>query len=151
MKTISLANSNLVVLVDDEDYDRCSKVKWCLMKGGYIHGRWNGEMIYLHRFILWLFSEDKIYVDHKNHNKLDNKKSNLRHCNQSQNGGNRKPLKGKSSEYKGVSWNSKDQVWVVMIKRTYIGRFHNEKEAASAYNIAAIKIFGEFALLNNIT
>lgn len=59
-----------------------------------------------------------------------------------------------SSKHKGVSWNKIHKKWQVSIqkdgKHYYLGYFHNEEEAAHAYNIAAKKLFGEFANLNEI-
>jgi hypothetical protein len=59
-----------------------------------------------------------------------------------------------SSIYKGVYWNTGCNKWLAKIgvnrKRIHLGVFACEKEAAKAYNRAAIKYFGEFARLNNI-
>ena len=38
MQTISLENSELVVLVDDDDYTELAKVKWYLSRGGEPRG-----------------------------------------------------------------------------------------------------------------
>ena len=92
-------------------------------------------------------------IDHINDNGLDNRRSNLRICSQSQNLMNcRKPKTLFSSKYKGVSWVQKHKRWKVSIafkgKRKYIGHFLSEIDAAKAYNKAAEKYFGEFARLN---
>jgi len=59
-----------------------------------------------------------------------------------------------SSMYKGVTWDKQAKKWRAGIgfkgKKLYLGIFTNEKEAAAAYNKAAIKFFGEFANLNKI-
>jgi hypothetical protein len=59
-----------------------------------------------------------------------------------------------SSIYKGVGWHKHHKKWGANIrfqkKLIHLGYFTNEKEAASAYNKAAIKFFGEFALLNDV-
>tara|TARA_R110002167_G_scaffold20176_2_gene74155 strand:+ start:1039 stop:1545 length:507 start_codon:yes stop_codon:yes gene_type:complete len=92
-------------------------------------------------------------VDHINRNRLDNRTSNLRPCTVSQNNANRKGS-NKTSRYKGVSKCKSTGKWVVRISNggKYLsgGRFLEEKEAAKKYNEMAIKIFGEFAYLNEV-
>ena len=73
----------------------------------------------------------------------------------SQNGANcRKWNKETSSKYKGVYWNTGCNKWLAKIgvnrRRIHLGVFENEKDAAKAYNKAAIEYFGEFAKLNVI-
>lgn len=62
-----------------------------------------------------------------------------------------------SSKYKGVQYDHSDKCKnkyrariCVNYKRIHLGRFATETEAAQAYNEAAIKHFGEFAVLNKI-
>ncbi len=93
-------------------------------------------------------------LDHINGNPADNRIKNLREATQSQNNGNRKKQKNCSSIYKGVCWNNAVDKWLVQIaiegKGKYLGHFINERDAGLAYNIAAKKHFGKFALLNKI-
>ena len=59
-----------------------------------------------------------------------------------------------SSKYKGVTWNKDMRKWRTKIcinsKVEHLGYFADEKEAAMAYDKAAKKLRGEFALLNNV-
>ena len=96
-------------------------------------------------------------VDHINHNKLDNRRSNLRLCTKQQNQWNRrKVVKNTTSKYKGVCWAKKNNKWQASLEfqkdkkrqSIYLGQFISEVEAAKAYNEAAIKHFGEFAKIN---
>jgi len=82
---------------------------------------------------------------------------NLRLATNSENNANSKKRKGAldqqcSSNFKGVTWHKKTGQWYAQIqfqrKKISLGMFANEKEAAIAYNQAAIKYFGEFAKLN---
>lgn len=91
-------------------------------------------------------------TDHRNHNGLDNRKQNLRIATNSENQQNQKIRKNGTSQYKGVSWNSKHKLWYAQIKLNnkvkWLGDYKNEIEAAKAYDEAAKELFGEFALTN---
>ena len=156
MKNIELTQGH-VALVDDEDYERVNQYLWQIKgDGNNVCARgWIGEKkIYMHRFIMNLTHNDKQVIDHIDHDGLNNKKANLRICDQGNNMKNRLSVKNSSSCYKGISWNKRDKIWNVAIKadgrRYYIGIFKCEIEAAKAYNKAALKHHGEFAKLNII-
>src|SRR5690606_16636288 len=117
-----------------------------------------GKCIIMHRFLLNVKGKNKI-VDHKNHNELDNRKSNLRVCSRSQSEHNKLKYKNNNSGFKGVSKSSKNgkyEYWTAYIwnkgKKYFLGNFpftNNGKVlAAIAYNEAAIKHHKEFACLN---
>jgi hypothetical protein len=104
-----------------------------------------------HRMIYYLHHGDlPETIDHIDHNKLNNKVSNLRGCSQHQNTMNTSPRKNSSSKYLGVGWDKVNRKWRSRIKHTNLGRFTCEKEAARAYNKAALEHYGEFANLNKI-
>jgi hypothetical protein len=93
-----------------------------------------------------------LQVDHINGDTLDNRKTNLRVCTRAQNCINKRKRSLTSSRYKGVSWHKRGKRWGVSCqvdkKPKWIGSFACEKEAALAYNAAAISLHGEFATLN---
>lgn len=98
MKEIQLTKGQ-VALIDDEDFDRVSQFKWYAnwsktTKFYYaerIKRKGKARICYsMHRFILGLQKGDKREIDHKNHNTLDNRKSNLRITNKRGNAQNRK-------------------------------------------------------------
>jgi hypothetical protein len=105
----------------------------------------------MHRAVMGV--EDKRYVDHQNHNGLDNRRKNLRIATWEENCWNkRKPNTNSSSIYKGVMWDKRRGNWQVMIgykgKKIFIGYFDDEQEAARAYDAKAKELYGEFAALN---
>ena len=95
-----------------------------------------------------------LQIDHINGNCLDNRRFNLRLCNNIENNQNRKIDKRNSSGYKGVYFDKIRKKWVAEIKvnkcKKFIGRFINKEEAAIAYNKFAKKYFKKFAVLNDI-
>lgn len=135
------------VKVDNEDFEIFKNVNWCLHKSGYAY---NDYFKLMHRYIM--NTPDGMDTDHINHNKLDNRKSNLRICNRTQNNANQKVRKGYTSKYKGVSWNKNLQKWVSQISvnnNTYnLGIFESELEAAKSYDEGAKELFGEYANVN---
>jgi hypothetical protein len=114
------------------------------------HGR--QATLFMHRVIMGLAHGDFRHVDHVNHDKLDNRLSNLRLATNAQNQHNQVPRTGASSAFKGVVWHRRDKRWIARIhvqsKAIVLGRFTDEIAAALAYDAAARRHFGEFAYLN---
>lgn len=113
------------------------------------------RMILVHRIIFFLETgEEPEQVDHIDMNRENNHISNLRASTRSQNHANLNGNRNGTSKYKGVYWHKSSQKWFVQTKvdqkSIFLGEYKDEKEAAKAYNCAAIKYFGEFARLNKI-
>lgn len=94
-----------------------------------------------------------IKIDHKNGNRLDNRKCNLRFCTTGQNSMNKGKQKNNKSGYKGVYWHGQDKMWCVQITlkgKTYSGGvYKNVVDAAKKYNEMAKIYHKSFARLNN--
>jgi hypothetical protein len=162
MKKIPLTQGQFA-LVDDEDFERVNSAgKWTFWTNGnnqYAYRYfWVGKIhkyISMHRFILSA-PKDK-QIDHRDGNGINNQKTNLRLCTQSQNGGNSRIAKDNQTGYKGVCfmqgsyginpWHAR-----IRVKRRLLdlGFFPSAQSAAVAYNKAALANFGEFARLNPI-
>lgn len=153
MKLIPLTQGRFA-MVDDSDHDWLSQFKWHAVNDrGIYYAIRSRDKKRMHRIILGL-TNPKIPCDHRDHNGLNNQRDNIRECTQSQNICNRSPKKNGSSKYLGVSWDKQHKKWRTFIQENkrlkFLGRFHLETDAATAYNNAAKEIHGEFANLNNI-
>lgn len=156
MKEIRLSKSDKFAVIDDDDYDIISKHKWCLVRGRntfyaqtIIRVKGKQKTVNMARFILR--PPINMAIDHIDRNGLNNQKSNLRVATFSENAINRAPIKG--FKYKGVHRHGKRFTSAIGHSggKIYLGIFNSEIEAAAAYNEAAIKYFGEFAYLNELT
>ena len=157
MKTVPLTRG-LVAMVSDQDYARVSCYKWVAWKSegrpefyavsNYYKPDGTRTRIRMHRIIMGV-TNPKISVDHKDHNGLNNQRRNLR-VTSTQNSHNYKKPSTNTSGYKGVSRHTWG--WQAGIKlrgkRIYLGLFASKIKAAKAYDRAARRLFGRFALTN---
>lgn len=159
MKEIELTQGYFA-LVDNEDFEYLNQFAWNIriVKNTQYAKRSDkinkkATTIQMHRQIM--NCQKNMMVDHINGNGLDNRKCNLRICTRSNNLMNsNKPKSKATSKYKGVNRSKSSLKWRAEIrlntKGIYLGTFNTEKDAAIAYNNAAIKYFGEFAKLNKV-
>lgn len=93
-------------------------------------------MILMHRFILGLEKGDEFQADHKNRNRLDNRRRNLRKVLRGQQSHNMQRKGDFTSKHRGVSWDKKTNKWVACVhtqgRKHVAGYFVNENEAANA-------------------
>lgn len=157
MKTIPLTKG-METMVDDSDYDELIKKKWWFLdlriysRVGYaarsvkINGK--KKCVMMHRFILGLSWDTKIQVDHIDGNGLNNQRSNLRICNNSQNHMNKRPPKNNTTGYTGIYLDPRNNRYYVYInvnrKRHSCRSYVTFDEAKQARINAEIKYFGEF-------
>lgn len=140
--------------IDAEDYELVRGYSWNLShKEGQAYyaltriglGGRKQHSIGMHRMIM---GEKKgKQVDHIDGDGLNNRRSNLRFCTETQNKGNTKKSLRNTSGYKGVQ--RRGNSWIVFITRNhkphYLGSFKDPIEAAKAYDKAAVEKWGEFA------
>lgn len=140
-----------IALIDDIDLPLVKGYTW-FNNCGYAQSHSSYYNFLMHQIIME--TKNGEMVDHINGNGLDNRRSNLRIATKAQNGWNRSAPKSNTSGYKGVSRAKGGKKWrayiTVLHKRYSLGVFQYIKDAARAYNIAALKYHGEFARLNQI-
>ncbi len=147
-------------IVDPEDFERLNKHKWYAARHGKIYyaqrtlWRKNEKTttIAMHRLVIKV--PEGMVADHINHNGLDNRKANLRPATPAQNIYNRPIAKKQNarSRFRGVTWCRAKKKWLALIRingrNKFLGYFHDEKQAAKAYDSAAKKHHGDFAVPN---
>ena len=150
MKHIQLSR-NKVAMVDDQDYDKLSKLKWFARYDGHnfyavrMNSRTEGKrkLIPMHRVILGLKPGDGLEVDHRNGNGLDNTRVNLRIVTHSENLHNHSGYSTNTSGYTGVSWYKRTEKWQAKITRNnkdiHLGYFKSMGDAVDARVLAEAK------------
>lgn len=143
------SNTNKPFYFDKEDYEKVSDHCWMENDSGYAVSVMGNpkRLVRMHRFILGLNEYDPI-VDHKNQNKLDNRKSNLRLATRSTNGVNRGHNSNSKTKHKGI-YQLEDGWYQADICKDYktihIGKYKTIEEAIIARHKKEKELFGEFA------
>lgn len=118
--------ATLAALVDEEDLDFVSERRWYLHSQGYAIA--TNPHAYMHGMILGC-----VGVDHRDGNRLNNTRANLRPATQAQNLQNRAGGYGRS-RHRGVVWFPRTKRWKAQAKlngkHIHLGCFLDEEEAA---------------------
>jgi hypothetical protein len=149
VKKIKLTKGKFA-LVDNEDFEYLNQWKWHLSEGGYAKrsqhirlgiNKYKSKIIRMHRLIN--NTPEGMFTDHINRNKLDNRRSNLRTVNKSQNAFNSDVRTNNKSGYKGVHFDTWSNQWRAEIKINYhkitLGRYSRMKDAIIARKTAEQK------------
>lgn len=118
---------------------------------GYLQVTIDGKNHLAHRLV-WLHVHGELphsLIDHVNGDKADNQLANLRPATNAQNLSNRSMLNSNNtSGHRGVCWARANGKWRAEItsgtKSKHIGYFDTADEAATAYRLEAVALFGEF-------
>jgi len=141
-KVIKIVIEDREILIDKKDLKKLDVSIMRINKEGYVdYGKEK-----LHRVILE--APKGADVDHRNRNKLDNRRCNLRLCTPSENLMNRPKTRANTSGFKGVSFCKKSGKFKAEITaykiRHSLGYFNTAEEASAAYKKAAKKYHGKF-------
>lgn len=145
-----ILTQGVVAYVDAADLELVSKYKWRAKRNGrttYAISDTGGKRVWLHRIIMGANEP----VDHIDNDGLNNRRSNLRFLDNTNNIRRKRPNANGSSKFKGVS-SFRGTRWQASIKLNnkskWLGSFGTEEMAARAYDNAARMHFGEYAHLN---
>lgn len=128
-------------IIDIDDAEKVSQYR-LYMYGKYVATRLEkmGKSIFLHHIIFG--RNDGFFVDHKNGDKLDNRKSNLCFATCSQNNINRKKVVG-------IYYDKKNKKYSCSIEKDgekyWLGRHKTFEEAKNIRIKKEIELFGEFS------
>jgi hypothetical protein len=143
-------------LISTEDLKRANDFpnSWCVVfspktKTFYVSGslpRENGvqKNIQLHR---WLTNPpEEMVIDHRNHDTLDNRRTNLKITTHAENNQNKpKPMSTNTSGIRGVYWHDRVGKWRAKITKngitTYLGYFDSLEKAREARKKAEKELF----------
>ena len=160
------ANSQAKISINKKDI--IDKYKWYLGKDGYPFAYIEGARVPLHRFVHYLntnvwdnsyFDEKtnkmkKYYVDHINRDKLDATDGNLRLATPAENSYNKTSINAIIDPYTGKPLHHiklKKSGYEITINKdgniNKIGKIKTLEEAKDIYNMMAIELFGEYAVL----
>jgi hypothetical protein len=147
---------NSLMIIDQDEIEKVRTGRRWLSLGLYAYS--NSSKCLLHQSILGNFKcGHEQEVDHKDRNVFNNLKYNLRPATSRQNKCNAR-IGHNNSGYKGVCHivrKNRMPKYRAMIRtpngeNKVLGYYEHKEDAAQAYNQAAIKYFGEFAVLNII-
>ena len=108
----------------------------------YVSTSIDGKMTLLHRFIMQPKSA-KLYLDHRDHDGLNNTRGNLRIVTASGNGLNRRKTIPSYSGALGVFWHAGTRSWVARMQKRYLGIFRTVKDAAITVEYTRLITLGD--------
>lgn len=122
--------------VDLDDVEKVKGVTWSFNGSGYAASSGADGLGLMHRWILFDGEKGHPEIDHKDGNRLNNRRSNLRECNRVENSQNHAIRADNTSGCPGVSKCKQTGRWAAYIntmgKRAFLGRFDTKEDARSA-------------------
>jgi hypothetical protein len=157
VKTILVGKNEEPVVVDDDfvqppgyslNVNDCGYVRMLKATG---ERRPSGSYVYEQDYLSrWIMGAPKgkviIYLDR---NKLNLQRDNMIVCDRAV---SIRSTGGRSGRFKGVHFSKKSMKWIAQITCNYkcysLGSFDTDEAAASAYNAAAVRLYGAHAYIN---
>ena len=135
-------------VVDAADADFVNRWTWRLSSSGHAtRGQWvdgTCQKVQLHRELLGLVRGDGVLGDHRDLDKLNNRRSNLRRATSLQNSQNRKNNEGSISTLRGVAYSKRKRKWQAQVwnggRSIWLGYFRSERDAGSAARAARLQL-----------
>lgn len=117
----------------------------CLNGEGYLYGRVDGPLYLIHRlaflYITGAFPPED--VDHENHDRADNRWTNLRHATRTENLQNQRLSQRSTSGHTGVHWCKDRKKWLAHVrvngKSKHLGYFTKKSDAVQTRKAANVK------------
>lgn len=136
---------------DLDDLPIVESRRWYVDKNGYLTSSYYylGQLriVRFHRIVAR--AKPGQWVDHRDKNRSNNRKQNLRCCSYSENNRNRGLYSTNTSGVAGIHFDKKRKRWIASItynsKRIFIGRFCDKEDAIIARLETEVELFGEFA------
>lgn len=148
MKKVFLKNARRYAIIDSTDVKLVSRYHWWMHHSGYAVTKiWRGGKrrdLSMHRLLMGC--PPGVEVDHRDQNKRNNRRANLRLATAQQNRRNVSRRANNSSGSTGVWHYKRIDRWVAGIgkPRIHLGTFRTRSEAIKAYRRAAKRLFKEF-------
>lgn len=147
------SNTNNEFLISGSDYFTVAEHCWYETDYGYLMTRINKDkQILLHRYLMFGENDSEyedILVDHRSKVRSDNRRTNLRICNDSENARNISTPSTNTSGHIGVSYYEPTNKWraYVTVDRKFIslGYYDKFEDAVQARLDGEKKYYGEFA------
>lgn len=144
------------------DYAYCDIEQWEYLKQFSFHTHEDDGKVYavaskakktMHELVMTKKAPEGYVIDHIDGNSLNNIRRNLRYATHAQNAQNRVKSQGTVSKFIGVRKNPKHGYHATIgfqNKTTYCGSFKEEVQAAKAYDVYAIHLYGIHAKTNGL-
>ena len=136
---------------DLEDYDKIKEYCWSANRRKEnnhidITTKYKNKTLYIHRVILNI-NDRSIAIDHINRNTFDNRKENLRLCNNKLNVKNQSKPRNSKCEFMGVSFEKGKYVARIGYnnRKIHLGRYSNLEDAIIVRLKAEKEYFGDYA------
>lgn len=137
------------ILVDTEDLPKLIGFTWFLYPDGHAVAKNKGKELRLHRQIMG--TPKGMDTDHKNHNRADNRKCNLRVCTRQENTMNQLRRSDNTSGVKGVHWDKTASKWRAQIfvdgEYLNLGYYTEFEQAVQVRQALERVLFGEITCI----